>query len=115
MGEIGRGIHQPDAKTAHSDRMGAGNIISAIPDHQTARRRKTMFRQYMGEQFRLVIQLAARHRAMDAIEVCGKLQMVQNLEEPSKSRYEDSGQKPTSTSRLVSFLLRVKSCRESNA
>jgi hypothetical protein len=46
-GEIGRGIHQlvcagsfkfvsgtitpAHAKTAHSDRMGAGNIISAIP------------------------------------------------------------------------------------
>jgi hypothetical protein len=75
-GEIGRGIHQlvrassfkfvsgtitPEhAKTAHSDRMGAGNIISAIPDHQTVRRRKTMFRQNMGEQFRLVIQFAAR-------------------------------------------------------
>jgi len=49
------------AKTAHSDRMGAGNIMSAIPDHQTVRRRKTMFGQNMGEQFRLVIQLAARH------------------------------------------------------
>jgi hypothetical protein len=76
-GEIGRRIHQlvcassfkfvsgtitPErAKPAHSDRMGAGNIISAIPDHQTVRRRKTMFRQNMGEQFRLVIQLAARH------------------------------------------------------
>jgi hypothetical protein len=76
-GEIGRGIHQPvcagsfkfvsgtitleHAKTAHSERMGAGNIISAIPNHQTVRRRKTMFRQNMGEQFRLVIQLAARH------------------------------------------------------
>src|SRR4029077_3414531 len=93
-GEIGRGIHQlvcassfkfvsstitPEhAKTAHSDRMGAGNIISAIPDHQTVRWRKTMFRQNMGEQFRLVIQLAARHRAMDAVEVPGKLQMVEN-------------------------------------
>jgi hypothetical protein len=32
----------------------------------------------MGEQFRLVIQLAARHRAMDAVEVPGKLQMVEN-------------------------------------
>src|SRR5271165_2605766 len=76
-GEIGRGIQQlvcassfkfvsgtitPEhAKTAHSDRMGAGNIISSIPDHQTVRRRKTMFGQNMGEQFRLVIQLAARH------------------------------------------------------
>src|ERR1700682_4481124 len=76
-GEIVRGIHQlvcassfkfvsgtitPEhAKTAHSDRMGAGNIISAIPDHHTVRRRKTMFRQNMGEQFRLVIELAARH------------------------------------------------------
>jgi hypothetical protein len=54
-GEIGRGIHQmvcassfklvsgtitPEhAKTAHSDGMGAGNIISAIPDHQAVRRR----------------------------------------------------------------------------
>jgi hypothetical protein len=37
-----------------------------------------MFRQNMGEQFRLVIELAARHRAIDAIEVSGKLQMVQN-------------------------------------
>ena len=101
-GEIGRGIHQPDAKTAHSDRMGAGNIISAIPDHQTARRRKTMFRQYMGEQFRLVIQLAARHRAMDAISLpkcrgANRLRCRRGLEEPSKSRYEDGGQKPTST------------------
>ena len=76
-GEIGRGIYQlvcasgfkfvsgtitPEhAKTAHSDRMGAGNIISAIADHQTVRWRKTMFGQNMGEQFRLVIQLAARH------------------------------------------------------
>ena len=32
----------------------------------------------MREQFGLVIQLAARHRAVDAIEVCGKLQMLQN-------------------------------------
>ena len=76
-GKIGRGLHQPvcasgfkfvsgtitpeHAKTAHSDRMGAGNIISAIADHQTVRWRKTMFGQNMGEQFRLVIQLAARH------------------------------------------------------
>jgi hypothetical protein len=76
-GEIGRGIHQlvcassfkfvsgtitPEhAKPAHSDRMGAGNIISAIPDQQTVRGRKTMLRQNMGEQFRLVVQLAARH------------------------------------------------------
>lgn len=76
-GEIGRAIHQlvcarsfkfvpgpvtPEhAKTAHSDRMGAGNIMSAIPDHQAVRRRKTMFGQNMGEQFRLVIQLAVRH------------------------------------------------------
>jgi hypothetical protein len=80
--EIGRGIHQlvcassfkfvsgtttPEhAKTAHPDRMGAENIMSAIPDHQTVRRRKTMLRktmlrQNMGEQFRLVIELAARH------------------------------------------------------
>ena len=77
MGEIGRGTHQlvcasrfkfvsgaitpEDAKTAHSDRMGAENIVSAIPDHQTVRWRKTVFRQNMGQQFRLVIELAARH------------------------------------------------------
>ena len=58
-GEIGRGFHQlvcagslkfvsgtitPEhAKTAHSDRMGSGNIMPAIPDHHTLRRRKTMF------------------------------------------------------------------------
>ena len=49
------------AKTAHSDGMGPGNVMPAVPDHQTAGRREIMLGQNMGEQFRLVIQLAARH------------------------------------------------------
>src|SRR5579871_5451916 len=93
-GEIGRGVHQPvragglklvsatiapeHAKTAHSDRMGTGNIVSPIPDHQAARRRKTMLGQNMGEQFGLVIERAARHCAVNAIEIRGKLQMVED-------------------------------------
>jgi hypothetical protein len=32
----------------------------------------------MGEQFGLVIQLAARHRAMDAIKISGNVQMIQD-------------------------------------
>ena len=41
-------------------------------------RRKTLLREDMGKQFGLVIQRAARHRAIDAIEVCRKLQVIQN-------------------------------------
>ena len=76
-GEIGGRIHQlvcagglkfvpcaitPEhAETAHSDRVGAGNIMPAISDHQAVRRRQTVPGQNMGEQLGLVIQLAARH------------------------------------------------------
>ena len=49
------------AKRAHSNRMGAGNVISAVPDHETVRGQNFVLRQNMGEQFRLMIQPAARH------------------------------------------------------
>jgi hypothetical protein len=49
------------AKTAHSNRMGAGNIMSAVPDHQTVGGHNIVLRQNMGEQFRLMIQPAAWH------------------------------------------------------
>jgi hypothetical protein len=64
-GEVGRGIHQlvcastfkfvsgaippQHAKTAHSNRMSAENIMSAIADHQTVRRRQAMLRENVGE------------------------------------------------------------------
>jgi hypothetical protein len=49
------------AKTAHSNRMGTGNIMSAVPDHQTVGGQNIVLRQNMGEQFRLMIQPAAWH------------------------------------------------------
>jgi hypothetical protein len=43
------------AKTAHSNRMGTGNVMSAVPDHQTVRGQNIVLRQNMGQQFRLMI------------------------------------------------------------
>ena len=63
-------------KAAHADRMGAGNIVAAISDHQTKRRRKIICGQNMGQKFRIMIQLTVWARAIDAIEEPGKLQMV---------------------------------------
>jgi len=37
-----------------------------------------VLRQDMSEQFRLMVERTARHRAMDAIEIGRKFQMVQN-------------------------------------
>src|SRR5882724_1437131 len=49
------------AKTAHSDRVRSGNVISAVPYHQAVGGRDIVFRQNMGEQFRLVVKRTARH------------------------------------------------------
>lgn len=93
-GEVGRRVHQsicagrlelvagaitPEhAKAAHSNRMGAGNIVPAIPDHQTVSSQEFVLRQDLGEQFGLVIQPAAGRRTMNAVEEVRKSQMMQN-------------------------------------
>jgi hypothetical protein len=58
---VSAAIAPEHAKAAHSNRMGTGNIISAVPHHQTVRRQDIVLRQNMGEQFRLMIERAAWH------------------------------------------------------
>src|SRR5262249_28112773 len=57
-------------KTAHSNRVSADDVISAVPDHETTRGGYILFGQDVGEQLWLTVQLTAWHRAVDAIEVC---------------------------------------------
>src|SRR5262245_20975320 len=66
------------ARRAHAVCMRSRDIETSIANHDAAFRLESVHRQNMGNEFRLVIESAARLGAMDAGKAVGQIKMFEN-------------------------------------